>query len=257
MAGKGGNDTEVHRHTYTYDLLGKLLTRADANTSLSESFEYDALNRLTKSTVSFSPTPWIQSIAYNAVGNITFKSDVGTYSYPAPGSPKPHGVTSISGGVINTTFTYDAEGNMTSGNGLTVAYTSYNAPASITRGTASISFDPGLRRGRARHRAPALFPGQRRRDDPLPGGGRGVRRALRRHRRRGAVDQLPHHRRAARRRLHPEGRRDHRHALPPPARGQAPTPTTWAPSPSSPWRAASATAGSSEPDPALRAGRPG
>ena len=38
---------------------------------------------------------------------------------------------------------------MTSGNGLTVAYTSYNKTATITRGTTSISFDPGLRRGRA------------------------------------------------------------------------------------------------------------
>ncbi len=53
----------------------------------------------------------------------------------------PHGVTSITGGVINTTFSYDAKGNMTSGNGLTVGYTSYNKPATITRGTNSVSFD--------------------------------------------------------------------------------------------------------------------
>ena len=52
----------------------------------------------------------------------------------------PHGVTSITGGVINT-FSYDAKGNMTSGNGLTVGYTSYNKPATITRGTNSVSFD--------------------------------------------------------------------------------------------------------------------
>jgi hypothetical protein len=136
-AGTGG---AVHRQTYTYDLLGKLLTRSDANTSLSESFEYDTLNRLTKSTVSLSPTPWVQEVAYNAVGNITFKSDVGTYGYPAPDQPRPHGVTSITGGVINTTFTYDAKGNMISGNGLTVAYTSYNKTATITRGTTEIAF---------------------------------------------------------------------------------------------------------------------
>jgi hypothetical protein len=96
--------------------------------------------------VSLSPTPWIQTVAYNAIGNIPFKSDVGTYSYPVAGQPKPHGVTSISGGVINTTFSYDAKGNMTSGNGLTVSYTSYtshNAPATITRGNTSISFEHG------------------------------------------------------------------------------------------------------------------
>jgi RHS repeat-associated protein len=135
-----GSEGKVLRHTYTYDLLGKLITRADANTSLSESFEYDTLNRLTKSTVSLTPTPWVQTVAYNAIGNITHKSDVGTYSYPSPGSPKPHGVTSISGGVINTTFTYDAKGNMTSGNGLTLTYTSYNKTETIKRGTTEIAF---------------------------------------------------------------------------------------------------------------------
>jgi hypothetical protein len=77
---------------------------ADANTSLSESFEYDGLNRLTESTVALNPTPLVATFSYNAIGNLTFKSDVGTYSYPAPGAPRPHGVTSVSGGVINTTF---------------------------------------------------------------------------------------------------------------------------------------------------------
>jgi RHS repeat-associated protein len=42
--------------------------------------------------------------------------------------------------VINTTFTYDTKGNMISGNGLTVAYTSYNKTASIKRGTTEIAF---------------------------------------------------------------------------------------------------------------------
>ena len=51
-----------------------------------------------------NPVPPVTRVAYHAVGNITFKSDVGTYSYPAPGQPRPHGVTSITGGVINTTF---------------------------------------------------------------------------------------------------------------------------------------------------------
>jgi hypothetical protein len=37
------------------------------------------------------------------------------------------------GGTINTTFTYDAKGNMTSGNGLTIAYTPFNKPATNPR----------------------------------------------------------------------------------------------------------------------------
>ena len=39
------------------------------------------------------------------------------------------------------TFAYDAKGNMTSGNGLGITYTAFNKPATITRGTASVSFD--------------------------------------------------------------------------------------------------------------------
>ena len=49
-------------------------------------------------------------------------------------------MSSISGGVINTTFSYDANGNMTGGNGLTVTYASFNKPASISRGSAVIAF---------------------------------------------------------------------------------------------------------------------
>ena len=56
---------------------------------------------------------------------MTFETDVGTYSYPAPGQPFPHAVSSISGSVINTTFAYDANGNQTGGNGLTLTYASF------------------------------------------------------------------------------------------------------------------------------------
>jgi hypothetical protein len=42
---------------------------------------------------------------------------------------------------VGFTFTCDAKDNMTSGNGLSVTYTPFNKPATITRGTASVSFD--------------------------------------------------------------------------------------------------------------------
>ncbi len=82
-----GSAGAVQSHAYTYDLLGKLLTRSDANTALNESFVYDTLNRLTSATVALSPTPLVKTFAYNAIGNLTAKSDVGTYTYPAAGQP--------------------------------------------------------------------------------------------------------------------------------------------------------------------------
>jgi hypothetical protein len=104
--------------------------------------------------VSLSPTPLVKTFSYDAIGNLTFKSDVGTYSYPAAGQPKPHAVTSISGGAINTTFTYDVKGNMTAGNGLTVSYASYNKPTSITRGTTTIGFSHDPEHQRFQQTAP-------------------------------------------------------------------------------------------------------
>lgn len=50
-------------------------------------------------------------------------------------------MTSISAGALATTFTYDANGNQTSGAGLNIVYTSFNAAQSITRGTTTITFD--------------------------------------------------------------------------------------------------------------------
>src|SRR5207253_1175978 len=99
---------------------------------------YDGLNRLTSATVNLSPTPLVKTFSYSPIGNMLSKSDVGTYSYPPAGSPQPHAVMSVSGGAISTTFTYDPNGNQTSGLGRSIVYTSYNKPASITQGTRTI-----------------------------------------------------------------------------------------------------------------------
>ncbi|MDF0584162.1 RHS repeat domain-containing protein [Bradyrhizobium yuanmingense] len=135
-----GNAGAVRSYTYTYDALGNMLNRADANGGISESFGYDALNRLTSATIGAAT----KTFAYDGIGNLLSKSDVGTYSYPAAGQPRPHGVTSISGGTLSATFTYDPNGNQTAGAGLTVNYTSFNRPADITRGTTTLSlaYDP-------------------------------------------------------------------------------------------------------------------
>ncbi|MES5484933.1 RHS repeat-associated core domain-containing protein [Bradyrhizobium sp. INPA03-11B] len=135
-----GTGNAVQSLAFTWDALGNPLSRSDANTNLNETFGYDALNRLTSTTVNLTPTPLAKTFSYSPVGNILSKSDVGTYSYPAPGSAQPHAVTSISGGTISTTFSYDANGNQIAGLGRSISWTSYNKPASITQGTRTISF---------------------------------------------------------------------------------------------------------------------
>src|SRR5260221_7483852 len=120
--------------------LGNPVSRSDANTNMSESFAYDGLNRLTSATVNLTPTPLAKTFSYSPIGNLLSKSDVGTYSYPAAGSPQPHAVMSVSGGLISTAFSYDPNGNQTAGLGRSIAYSSYNKPSSITQGTRTVSF---------------------------------------------------------------------------------------------------------------------
>jgi RHS repeat-associated protein len=129
----------VQNFSYTYDVLGNVLTRADTNESLTETFTYDNINRVTSATVSASVAP-VKLFAYDAIGNLLSKSGVGNYAYPLAGSALPHAVTSISGGAVSTTFTYDPNGNQTSGLGRSISYTSYNKPASITQGSGTLFF---------------------------------------------------------------------------------------------------------------------
>jgi len=60
---------------------------------------------------------------------------------PAAGQALPHAVMSISGSTLNTTFTYDPNGNQTGGLGRSITYTSYNKPNAITQGARTLSFE--------------------------------------------------------------------------------------------------------------------
>jgi RHS repeat-associated protein len=140
-----GDAGAVQNFAYGYDDIGRMTSRSDANSGLSETFVYDALSRLTRAKVGVSPA---RVVTYDAIGNILSKSGVGTYAYPAPGQPRPHAVQSIAGSVINTTFIYDSNGNRTDGNGLTIGYTPFNKPASFTQGGITLDFryDPERQR---------------------------------------------------------------------------------------------------------------
>jgi RHS repeat-associated protein len=136
--------SEVANYSYQYDSVRNVLARGDINNGLAESFTYDKLYRVTSAVVTEGPS---KSFVYDATGNLTLKSDVGTYSYPAPGSAQPHAVQSASG-AVNTSFTYDANGNLVSGAGRTIGYTSFNLPNSIVESGTSIAFthDPDHQR---------------------------------------------------------------------------------------------------------------
>ncbi len=112
-SGPVSNLTALQNLEYAWDGAGNLTGRQDLNQSLVETFEYDDLHRLTRSRLDGVEK---LALAYDGNGNILTQSGVGNYSY----NPlKPHAVSAISvagGGTQN--FSYDANGNMTSRNGM-------------------------------------------------------------------------------------------------------------------------------------------
>ena len=149
-SGKGAL-SNIQDLQYTFDDLANLKNRTDHNQTLSENFTYDPLNRVTKVVTVLSPTASnTVDIDYDALGNIASKSDVGTYTYGqahaacgASGHAGPHAVTTVAG-TKNATYCYDANGNMTSGDGRTVTYSAFDKPTHIVKGsnTTTISYGP-------------------------------------------------------------------------------------------------------------------
>lgn len=129
----------VQNDSYGYDVLGNLLTRNRVINNLQETFGYDPLNRLISNSMLLNGVTTPVNQTYDNTGNITYKSDVGYYSYTATATcPGKHKVCAISGST-NTTFDYDLNGNLLAGNGRSYkdssnnsAWTSYNMPGSIT-----------------------------------------------------------------------------------------------------------------------------
>ncbi len=147
-----GNGNAVESFSYAYDAIGNVFTRADANENLTETFTYDALNRLISATVSASIAPQ-KLFSYDPIGNLLSKSDVGTYTYPLAGAALPHAVSAVAG-TINSTFTYDPNGNQTAGLGRSISYTSYNKPSAITQGSSTLRFFHDMDHQRIYQQAP-------------------------------------------------------------------------------------------------------
>ncbi|MDC7718483.1 RHS repeat-associated core domain-containing protein [Vogesella sp. DC21W] len=122
---------------YLYDSVGNLKTRnlkitAGTPYQYNENFSYDELNRLTKASGD-NPVS-TQDIVYDELGNITYKSGVGSYSYPAsgPGVVRPHALTALKGvDGIERGFDYDANGNLVRNENRLASWTSYNLPKTL------------------------------------------------------------------------------------------------------------------------------
>jgi RHS repeat-associated protein len=149
---------------YSWDMAGNLTSRADWLNSVGETFTYDLDDRL-KQSVLGSTT---RNYAYSPSGNLTCKPDLGACTAASPNflynGPKPHGVSDIVGTVNNGTgtggsttnpsYSYDANGNMTSGGGRLIAYSAANLPTHIWSGSVELDFEYDDSRARFRQVAP-------------------------------------------------------------------------------------------------------
>ncbi len=98
------NGVALQDLNYTYDSAGNILSIADNVNTADQTFQYDALNRLTQAAGQNYGT---KTYTYDAIGNIVAK-DGKTYFYGGSNGG-PHAVTALSDG---TTFGYDLNGNM-------------------------------------------------------------------------------------------------------------------------------------------------
>ncbi|WCN14253.1 hypothetical protein GV054_15260 [Marinomonas mediterranea] len=138
------NNNGLLYYFYNWNKLGNLSNKVEYFSNVNVGYTYDNLSRLTAYTTSIAGSSHNSvSMQYDALGNITQKTDVGDYTYgqnPCGIQAGPHAVTSITG---KGNYCYDANGNMTSGDGRTFQYTSFNKPNRISKGSEVSTFTYG------------------------------------------------------------------------------------------------------------------
>src|SRR5208282_6025891 len=125
----------IQNLNYSYDADGNITGITDLSqggSGKSVSLSYDPLNRLiSASTTAASSTPYLETFAYNPLGALTNKSDVGSYSYALTGDANPDAPTTVG----TTTYSYDNDGNLTSASPWSYQWDYRNRMASSSNGS--------------------------------------------------------------------------------------------------------------------------
>jgi len=139
--GSSGTAYQDLRYVYTpdgnvSDIYDNLVAGGGGDQHLS----YDSLSRLTLANGPYgtSGTNTSLTYTYDELGNLTFNTQVGTYTYPPSGSSsvRPHAVATAG----SNTYSYDANGNLTSGAGRTLTYNLENKPVTVTTAGQTTTF---------------------------------------------------------------------------------------------------------------------
>jgi RHS repeat-associated protein len=131
VTGPGGT---LYQASYGYDAAARVTSTSSTTESLLNlTYGYDDRGRLLSVAGGQA-----QTFTYDAVGNLTSNSQVGSYSYGD--AAHKHAVTTAGAG----TYSYDAVGNTLSGGGRTLTWDAESRLRTVTRGTltATFSYDP-------------------------------------------------------------------------------------------------------------------
>jgi RHS repeat-associated protein len=127
-------DNDVLNRAYTYDNVGNVATIADNRLAQTQTFAYDARDRLTAAAATGGTTgTYDEAYTYDPLGNLTSKGATASpvvYAYPTggPGVARPHAPTTIGG----RAQAYDANGNLTGDQGrLALTWDAENQPLGV------------------------------------------------------------------------------------------------------------------------------
>ena len=130
-------DGSILNYNYTYNNKGLMDSRSESVINRKEIFQYDNLDRLSKTTIGST----VHTLSYASNGNIEYNSNIGTYSYGvSTWPPKPNAVTQI-----------DLKSkNLISSNQCAVNYNFFNQPIQITEGEyeLNLSYDANQQRSK-------------------------------------------------------------------------------------------------------------
>jgi RHS repeat-associated protein len=142
-AGPGGGSSHQNL-AFEWDAAGNLARRTERNSGVEETFSYDAVNRLDHVQ---RGGVMALDLAYDAVGNLTYKSDVGQYSYDTT-----RGNALVSAG--SNSYSYDANGAVANASGTRIVWQSFDLPSRIMHPAGNYSlFEYAPDRSRARQLA--------------------------------------------------------------------------------------------------------
>ncbi|QQS58748.1 CHAP domain-containing protein [Candidatus Peregrinibacteria bacterium] len=151
-----GTGTKLQKISYTFDPVGNIthiLDTSETNSAKTATYTYDDLDRLLSATITNTANTedYTRTYAYDILGNITNKSDVGSYLYAGGETATAQGVHSNPHAVTQAgsqTFAYDDDGNLTEDGTWTHTWDAKDRllASASSNATVSYTYDEGVTR---------------------------------------------------------------------------------------------------------------